>query len=157
MALILRIALGVVFTVSGFEKGFNHAENFLYVIQQYQVLPAPLDQMVSIVFPWIELLVGMFLILGLWLPVMLRLSALMNASLALLVGQAILRKLPIEDCGCFGELMHLPLQGVFLLDIGMLAAALFCLGNLKVTSLLSLDSLYAQSVKEGEGHEGRSS
>jgi hypothetical protein len=142
MVIVFRFALGLIFTVSGFEKALSPSENFLYVIQQYQALPGPLAHLASVVFPWIELFIGIFLILGLWLPVALRLSALMNGTLVLMVGQAILRRLPFGDCGCFGELVHLPLKGVLVLDLAMLAAAIMCLRDLPGTSRCSLDMVY---------------
>jgi len=91
----------------------------------------------------VELLVGVFLVLGLWLPTALGVSALMSATLMLLVGQAILRHLPIDNCGCFGELVHLPLAAVIFVDLGMLVAALVCLRFLDQASKISLDSFFS--------------
>jgi uncharacterized membrane protein YphA (DoxX/SURF4 family) len=144
MVLILRLLIGTIFTVSGFEKAIGPSGNFLYVIQQYQVMPMPLAKIAAAVFPWAELLIGVFLVLGLWLPVTLRLSALTSATLMLLVGQAIVRRLPMDNCGCFGDLVHLPLAGVIFLDLVMLVVALVCLRYLNRASSLSLDALYSE-------------
>ncbi|NTV29605.1 MAG: DoxX family membrane protein [Candidatus Omnitrophica bacterium] len=137
----LRLLVGTIFTVSGFEKAVGTSANFLYIIQQYQIVPLPLARLASEVFPWVELLTGLFILLGLWLPVTLRVSALISSSLMLLVGQAILRRLPIDNCGCFGELVHLPLGAVFFVDLGMLAAALACLRYLSASGRFGLDRL----------------
>lgn len=143
MALFLRLAVGSLFMISGLEKLLGPFQNFLYVIQQYEVVPDGLARVTAAVFPWCELIVGALIVAGLWLPIALRISALMSATLMLIVGQAILRKLPISNCGCFGDLVHLPLQGVLLVDLGMLAAALIALRNLPSASRWSLDRLYA--------------
>lgn len=141
----LRLLIGLIFTVSGYEKASGPSGNFLFIIQQYQVLPAFLAELAAAIFPWAEFLIGVFLLLGLWLPLTLRLSALTSATFMLLVGQAIVRRLPIDNCGCFGELLHLPLTTVIFVDLGMLVAALVCLRYFGQASKFSLDSLYSKS------------
>ncbi len=140
----LRLLTGVVFAVSGFEKAVGPSGNFLYVIQQYQVLPLNLAKIVSVTFPWIEMVVGVFLVLGLWLPEILLVSGLMSIGLMSLVGQAIIRKLPINDCGCFGDLVHLPLTSVIFIDMAMVTAVLVCGRYMEAASRFSLDNLFAE-------------
>jgi len=48
----LRLLIGTIFTVSGFEKAVGPSGNFLYVVQQYQFLPSALAKVVSGLFPW---------------------------------------------------------------------------------------------------------
>jgi uncharacterized membrane protein YphA (DoxX/SURF4 family) len=142
MLVFIRTIIGVIFLVSGFEKAVSPSANFLYVIQAYQIVPSPLDQVVSRVFPWIELGVGAFVAVGLFLPWALRVSALMSLSLLGIVAQAMLRNLPIDSCGCFGNLVHLPLQGVFILDLVMLASAILLLKQLDKARSFSVDAWY---------------
>ena len=140
--LLIRVFLGVLFIVSGGEKAVSPSENFLYVIQAYQVLPDLLARIASLVFPWVELFVGLSILLGLWLDVGLKVLALVSSSLILMVGQAIVRNLPIDSCGCFGSLVHLPLRGVIILDITVLAATIYCLEYLEKARRLSLDNYF---------------
>jgi hypothetical protein len=142
--LLIRVFLGAVFILSGVEKVLSPSENFLYVIQAYDILPDTLARLVSWVFPWIELLLGVFIFLGLWLDWAFRGLLLVSGSLILMVGQAIIRKLPIDDCGCFGNLVHLPLEGVILLDISIFILTFVSLGGLDRARFLSLDSLYSK-------------
>ncbi|MFH0753332.1 MAG: MauE/DoxX family redox-associated membrane protein [Candidatus Omnitrophota bacterium] len=140
--LTLRFTVAIIFIVSGFEKLTSPSENFLYVLQAYQVFPDFLARIFSVVFPWIELLLGVFLALGLWLRWALIGLGCMSASLILVVGQAIWRKLPIDSCGCFGSLVHLPLHGVIFLDIFIFSTALFCLWHIRVARRFGLDDCF---------------
>ena len=123
----------------------NWMENFLYVIDGYKAIPAGLERPVALLFPWVELLTGLFILLGLWLGQALGVLLLMSLSLIAIVGQAILRQLPLDNCGCFGELVHLPLRGVILVDLSVVILTVLCLVKIKRTSLFSLDNAYARS------------
>ena len=69
---ILRVLLGAVFLVSGFEKVTQPYQNFVYILQAYDILPTMMEKGVALFFPWLELMVGMFVVLGLWLKMGLR-------------------------------------------------------------------------------------
>lgn len=120
---LLRILLGAFFIVSGFEKIISPYQNFLYVVQSYEIFGSPLDVFVARIVPWVELFTGVFLLLGLWTRFALRAMLLLLAGFITIVGQALIRHLPIQECGCFGELISLPLQVVILFD-----SALFLFG-----------------------------
>ena len=140
--LLIRLFLGVLFIVSGGEKAVSPSANFLYVIQAYQILPDVLAQIAALVFPWVELFVGLSILLGMWLDVGLKVLVVVSCSLILMVGQAIVRNLPIDSCGCFGNLVHLPLRGVILLDVTVLACTVFCLEHIESARRLSLDHYF---------------
>lgn len=142
MFLLIRLFLGAIFVVSGLEKAISPAENFLYVIQAYQVFPLVLERAASYLFPWIELMIGVFLVLGFWLPTTLKVSMMVSSALFLLVGQALLRALPIDSCGCFGNLVHVPLRGVLVLDAVMFMLAFFALKHIALTKRFSVDQWY---------------
>ena len=144
--LILRFLIAGIFIVSGFEKAFGPSENFLYVLQAYDFLPDSLEKLASVVFPWVELGIGVFLALGLWTRLAFVGLACMSGSLILVVGQAIMRHLPIDDCGCFGSLIHLPIQGVIFLDITMFISAVFSLKNISAVRRFSLDHYFDKNV-----------
>ena len=143
MLLVLRFVIALIFIISGGEKLISPPENFLYVLQAYAVFPDTLVRVAAVVFPWIELGVGVFLALGLWLRPTVFVLACMSGSLIMVVAQAIIRKLPIDSCGCFGNLVHLPLRGVIILDVIIFVTALLFLNNMKAVRRFSLDRLYA--------------
>jgi uncharacterized membrane protein YphA (DoxX/SURF4 family) len=97
--LISRLVLGGIFTYASYDK-ILHPFEFAEVVYNYQLLPDVLVNLVSLFLPWLELLVGLSLILGVWLP-----GAVLICNLLLMVFFSTLvfniaRGLDI-DCGCF--------------------------------------------------------
>ena len=114
----LRVGLGSVFVVSGFQKLASPAQNFAAVIEKFQVVPLPVASMIAHTFPWLELVLGVLFVLGLWTRVSLFLLWAMNTAFIALLSSALLRKLPIEECGCFGEAVSMSPKAMLGLDIG---------------------------------------
>ena len=139
---ILRLALAVLFIFSGTEKIISPYQNFLYVIQGYEILKTPLDQWAALLFPWLELFVGVFLLLGLWLKTALRGACLLFLSFITVVAQALIRNLPLKECGCFGELISFPLPVILTMDSLMLILTIWLLIRIEKTSFLSLDRYF---------------
>src|SRR4051812_43532449 len=110
MAVILRIFIGMILLGSGVEKLLSPYQNFLYVIQSYQMLPSQLEFLAAVGVPWIELVAGLFMLLGLWLNLALLGAVGLFSSFIIIVGQALIRHLPIDHCGCFGEALHIAPQ-----------------------------------------------
>jgi len=138
----LRIFLSLIFLISGIEKVFSPYQNFLYVVQGYQVFPVVLEEAIARIVPWLELFLGLFLLLGLWLKVSLRATALMYIGFISIVGQALVRKLPLEECGCFGQLITLTPSQIILMDLGFLLLTIIVLKNLQKSLVLSIDNAY---------------
>ena len=139
---IIRIFLGVLFIVSGFEKLIGPYQNFLYVVQNYEIFYAPIEEFVARVFPWIEFLLGVFLALGLWMKWILRGIILMIAMFIIIVSQALLRGLPIQECGCFGELISFSLPVIVGFDSMLLILTGLLMKQGEETKILSLDDYF---------------
>ena len=94
-----RLALGIIFVYASVDKILNPAA-FAQAVYNYQILPDLFINLTAIVLPWTELLIGLCLILGLWLPGATFLITLLLITFfgALLFNTA--RGLNI-DCGCF--------------------------------------------------------
>jgi hypothetical protein len=58
------------------------------------------------------------------------------------VGQALIRGLPLENCGCFGEWVHLKPQTVIILDSISLLLTLGLLRKVPLTRKFSMDSYF---------------
>jgi uncharacterized membrane protein YphA (DoxX/SURF4 family) len=144
MFTILRIAIGSVFLVSSLGKLLSPYQNFLYVIQAYQLLPSSGEVLAAQIFPWIELIVGVFVLLGLWTPWALRGALVLFGIFVVVVGQALLRGLPLESCGCFGEWVHLKPQTVIVMDSLSLLLSFVLLRKISLTQKFSLDSYFDQ-------------
>ncbi len=140
----LRILIGLVLLASGIEKTLGPYQNFLYVIQAYQMLPGSLENMVAIVLPWVELIVGLFMVLGLWVPLALNATLIVFTMFIVVVGQALLRGLPIDQCGCFGQDIHIAPRVIIVFDSVTLLLTYVLTRNISKTSRFSLDGYFHQ-------------
>ena len=99
LALFSRIVLGVVLIYASIDK-IIHPEAFAKLIGNYNVLPFGLENVVAIILPTLELIVGCCLILG----IMLDGSAIITAGMMIVfifaLSQAMIRGIDVS-CGCF--------------------------------------------------------
>ncbi|MGD9207999.1 MAG: MauE/DoxX family redox-associated membrane protein, partial [Syntrophobacterales bacterium] len=65
-ASVLRIVLGSVFIYASFDK-IRHPDLFAEAVYNYQLLPDVTVNLAAILLPWLELLSGSLLVLGLWM------------------------------------------------------------------------------------------
>jgi uncharacterized membrane protein YphA (DoxX/SURF4 family) len=136
---LLRVLIGGLFIVSGLEKLLNPYQNFLYAIQGYELLSSPFDVWMAKIFPWIEFFIGLFVFLGFWLKGSLTAVLFFFLMFITAVGQALLRKLPVTECGCFGGLITFPLWVTFIMDIGFLVLTFLLKKKNVQANELSLD------------------
>ena len=128
--------------VSSLGKLLSPYQNFLYVIQAYQVLPSWAEVAAARIFPWLELITGVFVFLGFWMPWSVRGACVLFGIFLAVVGQALARSLPLENCGCFGEWVHLKPQMVFFMDGTSLLLTLILLRKAAQVKKFSLDSYF---------------
>jgi uncharacterized membrane protein YphA (DoxX/SURF4 family) len=97
--LVARIVLGGVFIYASLDK-ISHPELFAEAVYNYQLSPEVAVNLVALCLPWLELLSGGLLVLGVWVRgSSLILSGLMIVFLGAL-GINLARGLDIH-CGCF--------------------------------------------------------
>ena len=72
-------------------------------------------------------------------------SLVLFGIFVVVVGQALIRGLPLESCGCFGEWIHLKPQTVIIMDSVSLLLTLLLLRNLSYVKKFSLDSYFDQA------------
>ena len=95
----LRLLLGGVFLFACYDK-ILHPRAFAEMVFNYQILPDGLINIVALILPWLELLLGLCLISGVWLPGATVISTfLITIFIGALVFNQI-RGLNIQ-CGCF--------------------------------------------------------
>ena len=98
--LLSRLILGGVLFAAGWLKIFTPAKSQM-AVRAYEVLPISLANFLGIALPWLEVGLGVLLILG----IAVRISAIFGGGLMVLfiaaISQAWARGLSI-DCGCFG-------------------------------------------------------
>lgn len=129
---LARICLGAVFLFASYDKILN-PQSFAEAVYNYQILPDAMINLAALILPWLELLMGLCLISGIWLPgaVLLSTGLLLIFIAAMLFNQ--MRGLDIH-CGCFstkntgepvGLLWTVARDLAFLIISGYLTAALF--------------------------------
>lgn len=97
---ITRIYLALVFILSGLDK-INNLSAFATSIENYDVLPIQIINLIAIVIPWIEVITGGLLLLGFYIKENSIIIGTLLAVFSLAVLSAVLRNLDI-DCGCQG-------------------------------------------------------
>lgn len=119
MALVCRVALGVVFLYAGLPK-LMAPQAFLIAVRGYMMLPDPVIPLFTIALPAVEVVVGAALVAGVW-P---RAAALVTAGMVVMflvaIAQAMVRGIDIE-CGCFAHGDARVGWGLVFRDILMLA------------------------------------
>lgn len=121
IALLVRMLVGGVFVFAGFSKLLlPHAEVVAHV-QQYQVVPPWLVSLTATFLPWLEVCSGTALLVGFFTTPAALLIAVQLTNFSILMVIVLIAGIPIEDCGCFGNLglPETPLQ-VLVRDMLML-------------------------------------
>jgi uncharacterized membrane protein YphA (DoxX/SURF4 family) len=103
VVLALRLGLGGFFVWSGWMKVFHTGlDDFTRAVGNYKIVVAPWDGVIAYTVPWVEMVSGACLILGLWKRGALFILAGLVGVFAFGVGQAWVRNLNIS-CGCLGD------------------------------------------------------
>jgi uncharacterized membrane protein YphA (DoxX/SURF4 family) len=103
LTLAARIAVGLIFVLAGVSK-LVAPGTFSATLLAYDVLPVGLLRPVSLILPWIELVVGLYLLAGLFTRAAAWAAVVMLTVFMLAIGQAVLRGISLQDCGCFGSI-----------------------------------------------------
>ena len=98
--LAARLLMAGIFIYASIDK-IAHPAAFAKDVNNYQILPDALINLTALVLPWLELLLGLCLLAGIWLPgAVLTVNGLLLVFLAALVFN-LARGLDV-NCGCFG-------------------------------------------------------
>lgn len=100
VGLAARLVLGGVLLVAGGLKVGN-PRGAARAVQGYDVMPFDVAKYVGYALPWVEIIIGLLLILGLFTRINALLGTLLMAAFVIGIAQAWARGLTI-DCGCFG-------------------------------------------------------
>lgn len=139
---VVRWIVGLLLAVSGFEKLISPYQNFQFIIEQYQIVGSQQAALVAQILPWAELLAGVFFAVGLWTRVAGFAVLALFGIFLVAVGQALIRRLPMDECGCFGELISIPLPGVFTMDMVLGTLTLAGLRKRPGIRVFSADAAY---------------
>jgi uncharacterized membrane protein YphA (DoxX/SURF4 family) len=149
-----RLVLGGVFLVAGVTKALDPG-GLAASIRTYELgLPEWFVSLSAFGLPYLEILLGLYLLVGLFTKVSAWTTNAIMVVFILALLQGALRGLEI-DCGCFGNSADGAQQGSLWLDVlrdfGLLALGLHI--ALAPTGRLSVDALLRRDSLEDEAYE----
>lgn len=145
LILVLRLFVGATFIFSAVTK-LPIQSQFVEIVKSYHLLPDPLATAYGIALPWIELLIGVYLLLGVLLKPSAFITILIGISFLIANVSAIVRG--EQYCGsCFGESISLPASLALTLDLLIMIAALLLLLARSNRQLFSLEGWFARSQR----------
>jgi len=134
--LLARGLLGVIFIGASIGKLQDQA-GFINTVTGYGILPYSLGYAYGIALPWVELLIGCCLILG----VLTSFAAVIGILAAISFGLANVYAMTIaagDSCGCFGEMLPMSYPVALAVDFVMLGAGVLIVLRRDKASFLSL-------------------
>jgi len=143
LALILRLYIGGLFIYASMYK-INYTAEFAETIVSYQMAPYWAVNIIAVFFPWVELISGILLVLGIRVKsaslIILFLMLVFTAG----IGLNLLRNAPIS-CGCFHTLGDTISWKVMVRDI------LWCIMVIHIylyDKVLHIEKKFSLSVRE---------
>jgi uncharacterized membrane protein YphA (DoxX/SURF4 family) len=95
-----RIVIGVVLGLAGLSK-LGDLPGFATQVHNFRLIPVPMENLLAMTLPWIELVTALSLVLGMRARAGALVASILMAVFTVAVAQALARGLDIE-CGCFG-------------------------------------------------------
>jgi putative oxidoreductase len=100
VVLLLRVVLGAILVWAGAAK-IGHAAEFAAQIAGFRLLPQPVVAPLALLLPFLEILTGGYLILGLFTRAAAWVAVGMFAAFDGAIASAVVRGMTVS-CGCFG-------------------------------------------------------
>lgn len=104
-----RLIIGGIFLTAGLAK-ISDPVSFLLTLRKFDLFPDISARFLAVYLPWLEFVIGFFIILGMLHRAGSVLLALLNILFAAAILSVIMRGMEI-DCGCFGllgDVLNLP-------------------------------------------------
>jgi len=140
ISLLLRLLVGGTFMFACISKFPLHSK-FVEVVQSYHLLPDPLAMAYALALPWVELLIGSYLILGILIKPSAVITILIGISFMVANISAIIRG-EYYCPNCFGETFPLVVSQALTIDIFIMIAAVLLLLIAGKRELLGFDSWF---------------
>jgi len=95
----VQLALGTIFVIAALPK-IADPPSFAHMIYNYRLVPASLINLSALVMPWVEVLAGIALILGVWKAAGRTVVGILLSVFIIAISINLARDNAI-DCGCF--------------------------------------------------------
>jgi uncharacterized membrane protein YphA (DoxX/SURF4 family) len=99
VVLLFRLVLGVTFIYASLDK-IAHPDQFARIIYNYKILPDFLINVFAVTLPWVELIAGLFLILGIFTEGASLLISFLLVVFIVAISINLVRGVDL-NCGCF--------------------------------------------------------
>jgi len=143
----VRLWIGAIFLSTGWMKAVEPFENFRGVLSHYGLLPQVVLPLIAHSIPWIELITGLFLVVGYALPLAVIAAGALSGSFVLLLGISFLTQSALpEHCGCFGSGIQMVPAQMLILDTVHLVLTLAILRY--PSSFFSIDRIFVTPLNK---------
>ena len=99
LPVIFRIILGIIFIYASYDKILDPA-GFSKNIHNFHMTPIAVENLAALIIPWLELIIGVFLIFGLFLEGTTNIIMALLVFFIIILSQAVFRGIDVH-CGCF--------------------------------------------------------
>ena len=99
LPLIFRVILGIIFIYASYDKILDPS-GFSRNIHNFHVTPIAVENLAALIIPWLELIIGIFLIFGLFLEGATSITIGLYIFFIIILSQAVFRGIDVH-CGCF--------------------------------------------------------
>ena len=117
---VLRLLIGVSFVYAAVDK-IIHPDQFARIIYNYHQVPGQLINIFALFLPWVELITGVFVIVGYWEKAAVIMIGGMLVMFIIALSIALMKGVNIE-CGCFSTTSKAkgPIKDLIFRDVLML-------------------------------------
>ncbi|MDX6768628.1 MAG: MauE/DoxX family redox-associated membrane protein [Elusimicrobiota bacterium] len=116
-----RVIVGAILVYAGAAKAAGPTEEFALIISYYQLLPRDMVMTVASFLPWLEVLVGWALLLGVSRRAAATAAGALFGGFLVALLSVLARGIELPNCGCFGDSVHFTIPQALLFDSVMLA------------------------------------
>jgi len=151
VTLAARLVLGLVFLAAALPK-LADPPGFAKAIWAYELFPSLSLNPLALALPWLELLCGLALCLGLWLRAAALWTGALLLSFVLALSINLARHHPV-DCGCFGAGAHMTeaerltdMRWAILRDAGLLLLVAQVLAATRMNQVVDRDRVKDKGI-----------
>ena len=129
LGLLVRLAVGLIFIYASIDKIASPAQ-FARIVYNFHFLPGGLVNIMGIIMPWVELVSGILLIVGIYKEGSILILNLLTVAFIVAVGVNLVRGIDLE-CGCFSVSSKAKSSALSLIirDLGLLVLTLYLFFN----------------------------
>ena len=99
LPIICRLVLGIIFIYASYDKILDPA-SFSKNIHNFHITPTAVENLAALIIPWLEFIIGVFLIFGLFLEGTTSIVIVLLIFFIVILSQAVFRGIDVH-CGCF--------------------------------------------------------